>query len=155
MEACQDGSYQRIYIPGVSPEAVIVEPVAHNEIVGNLHAAVFDVQFHLELAWFQQERTNADACWILLLERLQSMRHGKACVYDVLDYYYMSPCNVNIKAYQFTDGTRGGNALIRSEFHKRYLAWNGHFPQQVGSENEGAVEHGKEYRALVPVVLVD
>ena len=96
----------RIDVFRVSSEAVVVEAITHYEVVGNLFAAITDVEFYLQFAWLEQERADVNALGVLLLKCVEHVSHREASIDDVLDDNDRPSCDVDVKPNHFANADR-------------------------------------------------
>ena len=83
--------YYRIDVGIVASEAVIVQPVTYDEVVGDVHGNVFDVEVYLQFVGFHQQGGDMYLLRVAGTERFEQTLHGKARIYDVFydDYRTM------------------------------------------------------------------
>jgi len=144
-----------IYVFRISSEAVVIEAVADHEVVGYLLAAVLYVELHLQLAWFEQERTDVDALGVLTLERVEHVSHREASIDDVFDDNDGPSCDVDVKPNHFANAARRVRALIGSQLDEGNLARQVNLAQEVGSKDKRAVEDSEEDRLATCEVAID
>ena len=136
-------------------ETVIVEAITHYEVIGNLFAAITDVELHLQFAWLEQERTDVNALGVLLLKRVEHVSHGEACIDDVFDDDDGSACYVNVEANHLTNAASRVCAFVASQLDEGNLARQVNLSKQVGCKDERTVQNSQEDWLLAFVVAVD
>ena len=110
--------HYRVNISQIASLLIIVETVAHNEVVGDLHGGVLYVEWHLQLAGFHQERADVQALGIARSQLLQHALHGEARVDDVLNDNHRTTFQVLVNANNFLDLSRRDGALVGCQLHK-------------------------------------
>ena len=144
-----------INIRQIPPLLVIVQSVAHDELVADVHSFVVDGVGVLEVVGFEEQRGDAHVSGFQVAEFLQGMAHGVARVDDVFHHDHVPAIQGVVQAYQFADDIGAFRARIRGELDEADLAGDGQPLEQLGGEHEGPVEHYKEQRILILHVAVD
>ena len=92
---------------------------------------------------------------MVLAQCLQHLLHGTPRVYDILHNNDGASADVCVQPDKFLHLPGRGDTIIRCQLHKRHLAGDGHFTQQVGRKHEGSVQHTQKERILIRHVMAD
>ena len=87
-----------IDVAQVASLLVIVKTVAENEVVGNLHCHVLDIERHLQAFRLEQERAYMHSLWLLFLKHIEESLHCKTRLDDVLHDDYRAALDVLIQS---------------------------------------------------------
>ena len=139
----------------VASHAVVVEPVANDEGIGNLHGAVIYLERSRETFWFLQEGADLHALGAFVEELGQQVVHGVARVDDVFDDDDVAGLQVGIDADEFTEYACALHSLVTGEFGEEDFGLEREFAHQVGGEHEGTVKDAHHHGVLAGIVLIE
>ena len=147
--------FHSIDMPQIAPLAVVVEPVAHDEVVGDFKAVIGDVEVYLKVAGLNEQCRDKHALGVVVFEQQEEFLHGETRVDDVFHDDHRAALNRFVKADELAHLSRGACALVRRHAHEGNFARHADSAQQVGCKNERAVEHGEEKRLFAGEVGAD
>ena len=110
--------YNGVDVAEVSAFLVIIQSISHYEIVRDFHNSIVDIKINLQVAWFHEEGTNLNACWVHLLQVFNHVSHGETGIYDVLYDNHVAACQILVQTHQGLHAARRGSALVRSILHE-------------------------------------
>ena len=134
---------------------VIIQPIAHDELVADVHAFVVDGVVVLEIVGFEEKRGDAHVGGFQVAEFLDGVTHGVACVDDVFHDDDVAAVQGMVEADELAHDAGAFGARIRGEFHETDLTGNGNPLEQLGGEHESAVKHHEEQGTHALHVAVD
>lgn len=138
--------HHRINVTRITAIAVVIQTISYDKVIGNLQTSVFNIKIHLQITWFHQQRAHVYRLGIMPFQRLYHMYHRQAGIHNILDNHHRSACDIAVQSDNFLNGSRRRHTFVGGQFHKRYLAGQRHFTQQVGRKNKRAVQNGQKYR---------
>ena len=139
----------------VPSKPVVVQSVAHDEVVGDLHGYVFDVQVHLQFVRFHQQGGDVYLLRVTCAEGFNQALHGETRVHDVFHDDYRAVRQVLVDADHLFDDSCGRHALVGRQLDERDFTRDGDAFHQVGGEHERTVQHAEEERVLSCQVTID
>ena len=96
--------YNCINVLIVPSEAVVIQSVTHDEVVGNAHGGILDVEIHLQFLGLDEQGGDVYFLRAAGTERLKQTLHGEACVYNVFHDDDGASAQVFVDADDFLDG---------------------------------------------------
>ena len=134
---------------------VIIQSVAHNELVADVHAFVVDGIVVLEVVRFEEERGDAHIGGLQVPKFLYGVSHRVACVDDVFHDDHMPSVQGMVQADELADDVGGFRARVGSEFDEADFTGDGQSLEQFGGKHESAVEYHEKQRVHAVQVAVD
>ena len=125
--------YSCINVLIVPPEAVVIQSVTHDEVVGDAHGGILDVEVHLQLFGLDEQGGDVYLLRAAGTECFKQALHGEACVYNVFHDDDGTPAQVFVDADDFLDVACRLHALVGGQLDERFLAVVGVAFHQVGS----------------------
>ena len=123
---------------------VVVEAIADDEVIGDFHGGIFDVQGDLQLSGLDEERTDMDGFGVMGAELVKHHLHRIARVDDILDDDDGTARDIIVQTDHGFDLSGRTGTLIGGELDEGNLTGDGEIAHQVGSEDKGAVENGQQ-----------
>lgn len=134
---------------------VVVEAIAHDEVVADLHADVVDGVGVLEVVWLEEQRGDAHVGGLQVAEFLRGVTQGVARVDDVLHDDHVSTVQGMVEADEFADDVGGLGAGVGRQLDERDFTGDRQPLEQLGGEHEGAVEDDEKQWIHAVHVAVD
>ena len=75
----------------VTPIAVVVQSIAHDEIVGDIEASVVDGERHTDLLGLDEQRSHVQVSRVELAELGEQLLHGQSGVDEVFHHDHRAP----------------------------------------------------------------
>ena len=91
---------QRPYAPKIPVPLGVVEPIADDELIGDIESDVPGFDVHLDGVWFAQQRENLERCRLARPKVLQQPRQGETGIENVFNDQDVSTLNVPVKILQ-------------------------------------------------------
>ncbi len=140
----------------VAVALLVIEAIAHDELIGALEADVLAVDVRLVGRVLAQKRGNLDGCGLARFEVLHQVAKRKAAVQDVLGDEHMPALNLAGKVLQDADHARAFHAVaVRRDGHVVHFNRKMDLAHQVGHEDGGTAQYGDNHDALACVVFGD
>ncbi len=134
---------------------VIIQTVAYDELVADVHAFVVDGVGVLEIVRFEEQGGNAHIGGSQVSEFLDGVAHGVTRVNDVFHDDHMTAIQGTVEADELSDDIGGLGARIGGELDETDFAGDGQPLEQFGGEHEGAVEHNEKQWIHTCHIMVD
>ena len=90
----------------VPPEAVVIQSVTHDEVVGDVHGGLLDVDVHLQFLGLDEQGGVVYLLRSAGAQRLEQALHGEARVHNVFHNDHRASAQVFVDADDFLDGPR-------------------------------------------------
>ncbi len=147
--------YNRVDVSEVASLLVVVKAIAHDEVIGDLHDGVFDVEGHLQLSGLDEERADMQRLRFIFPECGEHLLHGVARVHDVFHDDDGASLEILVDTDELFDLAHRGRTLVGGKLDKGDLARNVDEAHQVCCKDKRPVEDGKKQRVLALKVLVE
>ena len=134
----------------LSAIAVIVQPIADDEVVGNPEGAIVNVELRLQIAGLCQQGANAEVGGAHGLKLLCQGLHRQTRINDVFHNDDAAAFDFLCQAEHLRQASRTLHAIVAADADKGNMAGRRDTAQQIGSEDERSVENYEEER-LAPL----
>ncbi len=134
---------------------VIIQAVAHDELVADIHAFVVNRVGVLEIVWLEEQGGNAHVGGFQVPEFLHGVAHGVTCVNDVFHDDHMAAFQGMVEADELSDDIGGLGARIGGELDETDFTGDGQSLEQFGGEHEGTVEYHEKQWIHARHIMID
>lgn len=133
--------YYRIDVAKIATITVIVKAVADDEVIGDVQGHILHGNASLVAFGLQEQGADMNLGRTHRLQALNKFVDGLARLDDVLYDYHAAAFDIFRHTDEFFYDTRRTRALIGLHLDERDLGRNVNMTEQVGSEDETAVEY--------------
>ena len=134
---------------------VIIQAIAHDELVGDVHGLVIDGIVVLERLGFEEQRGDPNVGGIETMQLLDGIFHGVSRIDDIFHDDHVAAFKRMVETDELAYHVGRLGTSVGGQLHKRDLAGDGEAFEKLGGEHKSAIKDQQKQRIFAHHVLIE